>query len=175
MKKKKKKNIEKEIDLSNGFGKEINWIKWNEAISIALDLNKPIFLLIHKTWCGACQALKKSFINSNKREELIELSKHFVMVNLEDDDEPEEDEYAPDGRYIPRLFILNKKGHPLAVDNKKNYPNNKQYFPQVPDVIRAMNIGLEKFNEEEEKKRFKRRKRKKERRRKYKGKTINKG
>jgi len=52
--------------------------------------------------------LKKSFASSNKREELVELSKQFVMVNVEDDDEPEEEEYAPDGRYIPRLFILSR-------------------------------------------------------------------
>uniref|UniRef100_A0A915N0R4 Thioredoxin domain-containing protein n=1 Tax=Meloidogyne javanica TaxID=6303 RepID=A0A915N0R4_MELJA len=141
---------EKEVDLSNGFGTDIDWVQWNDAVSIALDLNKPIFLLIHKTWCGACQALKKSFASSNKREELVELSKKFVMVNVEDDDEPEEEEYAPDGRYIPRLFILNKEGHPLTVDNAKNYPNNKQYFPQVPDVINAMKFGLKKFEGSEE-------------------------
>ncbi|CAK5010414.1 unnamed protein product [Meloidogyne enterolobii] len=141
---------EKEVDLSNGFGTDIDWVQWNDAVSIALDLNKPIFLLIHKTWCGACQALKKSFASSNKREELVELSKQFVMVNVEDDDEPEEEEYAPDGRYIPRLFILNKEGHPLTVDNAKNYPNNKQYFPQVPDVIIAMKLGLKKFEGPEE-------------------------
>uniref|UniRef100_A0A914KYE9 Thioredoxin domain-containing protein n=1 Tax=Meloidogyne incognita TaxID=6306 RepID=A0A914KYE9_MELIC len=141
---------EKEVDLSNGFGTDIDWVQWNDAVSIALDLNKPIFLLIHKTWCGACQALKKSFASSNKREELVELSKQFVMVNVEDDDEPEEEEYAPDGRYIPRLFILNKEGHPLTVDNAKNYPKNKQYFPQVPDVIIAMKLGLKKFEGPEE-------------------------
>lgn len=28
------------------------------------------------------------------------------MINLEGDDEPEEKEYAPDGRYIPRLYFL---------------------------------------------------------------------
>ena len=37
----------------------------------------------------------------------------------------------------------------MAVDNGKNYPNNKQYFPQVPDVIRAMKLGLKKFEEPE--------------------------
>ena len=39
-----------------------------------------------------------------------------------------------------------KKGQPLAVDNKKNYPSNQQYFPQVPDVIKAMKKGLELFS-----------------------------
>jgi len=36
------------------------------------------------------------------------------------------------------------------VDNAKNYPKNKQYFPQVPDVIIAMKLGLKKFEGSEE-------------------------
>lgn len=31
----------------------------------------------------------------------------------------------------------------MDVNNKKNYPNNAYYFPQVPDVIRAMKEALE--------------------------------
>ncbi|VDN40284.1 unnamed protein product [Gongylonema pulchrum] len=41
--------------LGRGFGDDINWIPWEEAFSKAKSLNKPVFLLIHKTWCGACQ------------------------------------------------------------------------------------------------------------------------
>ncbi|VDN22702.1 unnamed protein product [Gongylonema pulchrum] len=88
------------------FGDDINWIPWEEAFSKAKSLNKPIFLLIHKTWCGACQALKGEFKNSNRRDELVKLSKKFVMVNTEDDEEPESEKYAPDGGYIPRIFFL---------------------------------------------------------------------
>ncbi|KAL3090120.1 hypothetical protein niasHS_006572 [Heterodera schachtii] len=136
-------------DPSGGFGTDIDWVPWDQAVSVALDLNRPIFLLIHKTWCGACDALKKSFATSPKRKELLELSKQFVMVNTEDEEEPEDEEYAPDGRYIPRLFILNKHGKRLPVDNKKNYPSNVAYFPQVPDVIRAMKEGMEEFEKEQ--------------------------
>jgi len=135
-------------DFSHGFGTDIDWVDWDEAISAAMEENKPIALLIHKTWCGACQQLKKSFQTSNKRKELIELSRRFIMSNVEDDDEPEDEVYAPDGRYIPRLFFLDKHGDPLSVDNKKNYPSNAYYFPQEPDVIRGMKEALKIFNKE---------------------------
>uniref|UniRef100_A0A914QHN5 Thioredoxin domain-containing protein n=1 Tax=Panagrolaimus davidi TaxID=227884 RepID=A0A914QHN5_9BILA len=97
-----------EVDLSHGFGEDIDWVSWDNALDLAKEQNKPVFLLIHKTWCGACKALKKNFKGSNKRTELLELSKKFVMVNLEDDEEPDDERYAPDGAYIPRLFFLGK-------------------------------------------------------------------
>lgn len=38
-----------------GFGDDIDWITWENAVETALERNKPIFLLIHKTWCHACK------------------------------------------------------------------------------------------------------------------------
>ncbi|PIO68117.1 hypothetical protein TELCIR_10110 [Teladorsagia circumcincta] len=96
-------------DLSNGFRTEIDWVEWDKAVGVAKDLNKPIFLLIHKTWCGACKGLKREFTTSSKMPELIELSEKFVMVNVEDDEEPEDDKYAPDGGYIPRILFLGRE------------------------------------------------------------------
>lgn len=43
-----------------GFGDDVDWVEWDNAVSVALDVNKPIFLLVHKTWCGACTG-KRSF------------------------------------------------------------------------------------------------------------------
>lgn len=56
-----------------------------------------------------------------------------------------------DGRYIPRLYFL-KNGDLLAVDNKKNYPNNAFYFPQLPDVIKGMTSALELYEKDGESK-----------------------
>ena len=42
-----------------GFGDDINWVKWDDAIEAALDQQKPIFLLIHKQWCHACKGRKR--------------------------------------------------------------------------------------------------------------------
>lgn len=41
----------------SGFGEDINWVSWEDAIETALEKDKPIFLLIHKSWCHACKGL----------------------------------------------------------------------------------------------------------------------
>ncbi|KJH43043.1 hypothetical protein DICVIV_10950 [Dictyocaulus viviparus] len=137
-------------DLSNGFRNEIDWIDWNVAIGVAKDLHKPIFLLIHKTWCGACRGLKKEFSASPKMPELFELSKKFVMVNVEDDDEPEDEKYAPDGGYIPRILFLDTSGEPLQTNNEARYKNNKYFYPLIPQVIDAMERALIEFEAKEQ-------------------------
>ncbi|CAK5086178.1 unnamed protein product [Meloidogyne enterolobii] len=92
--------------LSNGFGDDIDWIPWENAVETALERNKPVFLLIHKTWCHACKSLKKVMQQSNARKAFKKLSEYFVMVNTADDDEPYEEEYRPDGKYVPRILFL---------------------------------------------------------------------
>uniref|UniRef100_A0A1I7ZKN7 Thioredoxin domain-containing protein n=1 Tax=Steinernema glaseri TaxID=37863 RepID=A0A1I7ZKN7_9BILA len=127
---------------AHGFGDDIEWVKWDNAISTAMDVHKPIFLLVHKTWCGACKSLKNAFRVSTNRGDLVKLSEKFIMTNTEDDEEPEDEEYAPDGGYIPRIFFLDEFGKRLPVDNKKAYPNNHYYYPQVADIIKGMEKAL---------------------------------
>uniref|UniRef100_A0A0R3RWS4 Thioredoxin domain-containing protein n=1 Tax=Elaeophora elaphi TaxID=1147741 RepID=A0A0R3RWS4_9BILA len=42
--------------LDRGFGDDIKWVSWDDTFSTAKLLNKPMFLLIHKSWCASCQA-----------------------------------------------------------------------------------------------------------------------
>ncbi|KAI1702122.1 thioredoxin-like domain-containing protein [Ditylenchus destructor] len=133
--------------LSNGFGEDINWIKWEDAVETSLEVDKPIFLLIHKTWCHACKALKKSMQQSNARKAFKRLSEHFVMVNTADDDEPFEEEYRPDGKYIPRLLFLDKNGDALLqFKNKKaEYKNYSYYYSSPADILNSMKEVLSHF------------------------------
>ncbi|TMS33413.1 hypothetical protein L596_001157 [Steinernema carpocapsae] len=136
--------------LSNGFGEDINWVKWEDAIETALDENKPIFLLIHKSWCHACKALKKTFGQSNARKAFKTLSEYFVMVNTEDDDEPFEEEYRPDGKYIPRLLFLDQNGDllPEFKNKKAEYKNYSYYYSSPADVLNSMKDVLKHFGVE---------------------------
>ncbi|KNC70459.1 hypothetical protein SARC_17013, partial [Sphaeroforma arctica JP610] len=68
----------------------------------AASSNKPMLILIHKTWCGACKNLKKTVSTS---EQMVTLAKEYIMVNLEDDEEPKDKQFQPDGGYVPRLFF----------------------------------------------------------------------
>lgn len=45
------------------------------------------------------------------------------------------------------IIILDKNGKRLPIDNKKNYPTNAYYYPQVPDIIKAMKAALIVFEE----------------------------
>uniref|UniRef100_A0A7E4WDT0 Thioredoxin domain-containing protein n=1 Tax=Panagrellus redivivus TaxID=6233 RepID=A0A7E4WDT0_PANRE len=136
-----------ENPLSHGYGDDIAWVKWEDAIETALELNKPIFLLVHKTWCHACKALKKTMQQSNARRAFKKLSEYFVMVNTEDDEEPFEEEYRPDGKYIPRLLFLDKNGDLLeSIKNKKaEYKNYSYYYSSPADILNSMKDVLRYF------------------------------
>lgn len=51
-------------------------------------------------------ALRKIMQQSTARKAFKKLSEYFVMVNTADDDEPYEEEYRPDGKYVPRILFL---------------------------------------------------------------------
>uniref|UniRef100_A0A914YYS5 Thioredoxin domain-containing protein n=1 Tax=Panagrolaimus superbus TaxID=310955 RepID=A0A914YYS5_9BILA len=133
--------------LAHGLGDDIEWVKWEDAIEKALEENKPIFLLIHKTWCHACKALKKTMQQSNARKAFKKLSEYFVMVNTEDDEEPFEEEYRPDGKYIPRLLFLDKNGDLISeIKNKKaEYKNYAYYYSSPADILNSMKDVLRYF------------------------------
>ncbi len=62
-------------------------------------------------------------------EKFKELSENFLMVNLEDNEEPTDPKFAPDGNYIPRIYFIDPNGN-LRYDllNQLGNPNYKYFY-----------------------------------------------
>jgi len=126
--------------VGNGFGENIEWWSLEDGLSQSKNLGKPLMLIIHKSWCGACKALKPKFAAS---QDIQELSKEFVMVNVMDDEEPTDEKYVPDGGYIPRILFLNSDGdvQPHLINSGGN-PKYKYYYPDPNGVLVSMKKAL---------------------------------
>eukprot|EP01147_Barroeca_monosierra_P009311 gene9311-1578_t len=127
-------------NLARGWGDSVAWRTLDAGSVEAAETGKPLMLLIHKSWCGACKSLKPKLASS---DEFAELSKYFVMVNLQDDEEPDDAAYAPDGRYIPRILFAGSKSmfdlHHMAARNCPKIPmeqllNLFSTKPEAPSI-----------------------------------------
>ncbi|XP_030852344.1 thioredoxin domain-containing protein 12-like [Strongylocentrotus purpuratus] len=123
-----------------GLGEQYDWVTFEDGLKLAKENNKPMMLVIHKTWCGACKALKPKFAAS---EEILKLSSDFVMVNVEDDEEPEGSQFQPDGGYIPRILFLNSDGvvQPDLINTLGN-PQYKYFYSNALMVTEAMKSAV---------------------------------
>ncbi|XP_064604507.1 thioredoxin domain-containing protein 12-like [Liolophura sinensis] len=136
-------------DLARGWGDKVDWVSLEEGLKIAKEENKPLMVIIHKSWCGACKALKPKFAES---VDIQELSKKLVMVNTQDDEEPSDSKFAQDGQYIPRIFFLNPEGEVLTdVINARGSQKYKYYYPDPKDIADSMRRVLQGTTETSDK------------------------
>ncbi|ROT65492.1 putative thioredoxin domain-containing protein 12 [Penaeus vannamei] len=114
-------------DLGRGLGEKFDWHTLEEGLEISETTGKPLMLIIHKSWCGACKSFKPKFAASS---EILAMSENFVMVNTLDDEEPKGDKYSPDGGYIPRILFLDSEGnvHPELYNVNGNSKYKYFYF-----------------------------------------------
>ncbi|XP_037303323.1 thioredoxin domain-containing protein 12 isoform X1 [Manduca sexta] len=132
----------------NGFGKKYVWAGSLESgLQMAMSHRKPLMVIIHKSWCSACKKLKPQFASST---EIQTLSKHFVMVNIVDEEEPNNNVLAPDGTYIPRILFLSPKG---LVDkdiyNEEGSNQHKYFYSRPEQIAKSMRKVLDKYKHEQ--------------------------
>jgi len=122
-------------DYARGWGKNIKWVSLKEGQRLAREQNKPAMIVIHKTWCRACKALKPRFAASN---EISKLSSDFVMINVEDDEEPKNAEFKPDGGYIPRILFMDASGQVLPEQTNHNSTQWKYFYGETQSILESM-------------------------------------
>uniref|UniRef100_A0AC35TJ42 Thioredoxin domain-containing protein n=1 Tax=Rhabditophanes sp. KR3021 TaxID=114890 RepID=A0AC35TJ42_9BILA len=136
--------------LSRGWSDGAKWVPWDDAIETALEQNKPILLLVHKEYCQACKSLKKLFEQKNAQKAFLALSEFFVVTNTEDNEEPEEEEYKPDGSYSPRVLFLDKRGDVMEQfsNQKAEYKNYKYYYANPSHIFNTMKDVIKHYGKE---------------------------
>jgi len=127
----------------HGFGEKYDWVPYAEAYTKSKELNKPVMMVIHKSWCGACKSLGPKFAAS---EPILEMSDKFVMVNVVDDEEPKSDVYTPDGGYIPRTLFLDSDGKLLDIINESGNPKYKYFYQDDTAIVDSMKKALALFS-----------------------------
>ncbi|GAB1288735.1 Protein KTI12 homolog [Apodemus speciosus] len=136
----------------------------------------PLMVIIHKSWCGACkgqksvdplelelqivvnhpvdpgtqtQVLCKSTLKPKFAEstEISELSHNFVMVNLEDEEEPRDEDFSPDGGYIPRILFLDPSGRvrPEIINESGNPATSISTSVLSKTVVQGMKEAQERL------------------------------
>ncbi|EDQ88428.1 uncharacterized protein MONBRDRAFT_37391 [Monosiga brevicollis MX1] len=131
-------------DLARGWGDGIAWRSLDAGRAEALETGKPMMVIIHKSWCGACKALRPKFAAN---DEVAELSEKFVMVNLEDNEEPDDAAFRPDGGYIPRIIFTDAQGEVVdSIYNSAGSPKYKYYYTDGQSVAAGMKSAIKHFN-----------------------------
>jgi len=129
-------------DFSHGWGDDIAWVSLEKGREISATENKPLMVIIHKTWCGACKSLKAAVA---KDEAIAKFSSNLVMVNLEDDEEPNDASFAPDGGYVPRVFFLPAGSQKVdtSIYNIAGNQDYKYFYYDAGHLLAAMKKAVE--------------------------------
>lgn len=125
---------------SNGYGDAIAWRGLSEGFTEAAAQGKPIMLLVHASWCPRCKALQPTF----SEQALVDLSADFVMINVDQDREPDSLQHSPDGQYIPRVVFFDASGKldPELVNPKRT--RYKYFYTPHDDLVGTMRRALER-------------------------------
>eukprot|EP01126_Amoeba_proteus_P024082 TRINITY_DN2420_c0_g2_i1.p1 TRINITY_DN2420_c0_g2~~TRINITY_DN2420_c0_g2_i1.p1 ORF type:complete len:108 (-),score=9.42 TRINITY_DN2420_c0_g2_i1:173-496(-) len=90
--------------------------------------------------CGACKTLKSQIYS---HPIFLELTKSFIMVNVEDAHEEPGGNWQPDGAYVPRVFFITPEGEvDYSIQSNSRF---KYYFSSPWQLIEAMKRFLAKL------------------------------
>jgi protein-disulfide reductase (glutathione) len=124
---------------SHGYGEQIAWRGLDEGLAEAASLGRPLMLVVHAAWCPRCRELKPRFSDPA----LVAASERFVMVNLDQDDEPQALRYGPDGQYVPRVLFLDAQGKVDPTLSNASRSKYKYFYMPKDDLVGVMQRALD--------------------------------
>ena len=140
-----------EDDPSDGWNAGVKWVPdWDSAVTQANEEGKPLMLLIHRKWCGACKSLKPKFAAS---AEIAAKSGELVMVQSADESEYTQDTFSPDGGYVPRIlfFRVPAEGEPVFLEQITQREDQYKYFHyDAPSIVKSMGEAVDAVKNAEE-------------------------
>ena len=137
-------------NFHNDWNSNINWVDNSDVSAFenqVKESGKYGMMVIHKSWCGACKALKPNFSSS---ENIEKLSENFIMFNALDEQEPSDQSYQPDGGYIPIILFVDPKTGKVDAKLKNQGRSDYQYFySSSAEIVKSMEKILEGQKKEE--------------------------
>ncbi|XP_037040236.1 thioredoxin domain-containing protein 12-like [Bradysia coprophila] len=130
---------------SRNFGSFAFAKNLDEGLKVAKSESKPVMLIVHKAFCGACRILIPKLAAS---DEIKKLSDNFVMVNAYNGEDPNSNDYAPDGAYVPRIVFIRSDGVTLTQVKNASIKGdeNKYYYQTSEDVAKSMKLAMQLNN-----------------------------
>lgn len=117
------------LAADNWNGANIQWLGYDEGVEQAALSGKPIMLVLHTEYCGACQDYAEVFFDAD----VVRLSGSMVMVLVDDyTDEEIGKRYREDGGYTPRTYFLNAEAELLNIKIGKPESRFQYYFGNRP-------------------------------------------
>jgi protein-disulfide reductase (glutathione) len=123
---------------AHGFGESIPWEPLEGALAHAKSDGMPVMLVVHASWCKRCKELKPAFSDA----EIEALSQRFVMVNADQDAQPEALAYAPDGDYIPRIVFISPQGVQDLTLKNEGRQRHRYFYTPGDDLAGVMRKAL---------------------------------
>jgi protein-disulfide reductase (glutathione) len=123
---------------ARGYGDQIAWRGLDEGLAEARSLGRPLMLVVHASWCPRCRELKPRFSDPA----LVDASERFVMVNLDQDEDPQSLRYGPDGQYVPRVLFLDAQGRVDATLSNASRSKYKYFYMPHDDLVGVMQQAL---------------------------------
>lgn len=113
-----------------------NQIKWmyslSEGLKAAKKSSKPLMVDFYADWCGWCKKLDRE---TYRDQEVIRLSKDFICVKVNTDENPEASQhYRVSG--LPTIVFLDSNGE--IIENVVGYRGSSKYIKILSDIIKGL-------------------------------------